>query len=111
MIVMTMGYDIREERKMVAERAHPAVADGARQVIYRTMAMTSLGALGDGTVNVMNGCTSFLKLRLKRELEHRPRADGKSVNGLTAAYRLRFRRETQFAIAHGNGLIACCAGV
>lgn len=94
-----------------AERAHPVVSVGARAVIYRTVAMTSLGAIGDGALKVMNACTSFYKLQLKHQFEHRPRADGKSINTLVPAYRLRFRREMQFAIAHGNALIASAAGV
>ncbi len=92
-------------------RAHPTVIARARVVIYRTTAFTSLGEMGEGSVNFFNGSLSYYKAQLTKESRHSPRPDGLTPKHLTASLRFEFRVLTQFAIAQGNAAIATSVGL
>ncbi len=72
-------------------KAHPAVIAGARIVNYKTIAMTSLGEMGDDAVKFFNGCFSFLKKRLCKEARIAPRPDGLGVKDVVSRARFRYR--------------------
>jgi len=91
-------------------KSHPAVVQGTRVINYKTIAMTSLGEMGDGTVKFFNGCISYYKTRLTREIRQAPRPDGRTPKELTAELRFIYRVRLQFAIAQGNSAIATSVG-
>ena len=89
---------------------HPAVIQGSRIINYKTIAFTSLGEMGEGAIKFFNGCLSFYKTKIIKEIRRTPRADGLTPKELTSKLRLEFRTRIQFAIARGNSAIATSVG-
>ena len=91
-------------------KKHPAVVARTRIINYITTAFTSLGEMGDGTTKIVNGCISFWKSRLIKQIREEQRADGRSAKELTAELRYDIRAQIQFAIAQGNSALAAVVG-
>jgi len=89
---------------------HPAVIARPRIINYKTIAFTSLGEMGESAIKFFNGCLSYYKTTLIKEIRRTPRADGLTSKELTAKLRLDFRTRIQFAIAQGNAAIATSVG-
>ena len=89
---------------------HPAVIQGSRIINYKTIAFTSLGEMDEGAIKFFNGCLSFYKTKIIKEIRRTPRADGLTPKELTSKLRLEFRTRIQFAIARGNSAIATSVG-
>ncbi len=66
--------------------------------------------MGEGTTKFINGCISFWKSRLIKQIREEQRADGRSAKELTAELRYDIRAQIQFAIAQGNSALAAAVG-
>jgi len=66
--------------------------------------------MGEGAIKLFNGCLSFYKTKIIKEIRRTPRADGLTPKELTSKLRLEFRTRIQFAIARGNSAIATSVG-